>query len=142
MGTLNVLIEQIQRTLREWRAPGAGDLVFDARSAALLAVASFIILTATALTWRSLRGRLPGRTAIALPAMLPRIRQSPITFIRHLPFALFLLGLPFFCLALADPYASLSSHSGWQRAVASAPRSVPVRRPTPPLRRRRRPNPN
>jgi Ca-activated chloride channel family protein len=121
VGTLNVLIEQIQRTLREWRAPGAGDLVFDARHAALLAVASFIILIATALTWRSLRGRLPGRTAIALPAMLPRIRQSPITFIRHLPFALFLLGLPFFCLALADPYEALSaqqvSHPGRRIAV-------------------------
>jgi len=91
------------------------------RETALLAVASFIILTATALTWRSLRGRLPGRTAIALPAMLPRIRQSPITFIRHLPFALFLLGLPFFCLALADPYESLSaqqvSHPGRRIAV-------------------------
>jgi Ca-activated chloride channel family protein len=121
VGTLNVLIEQIQRTLGEWRAPGAGDLVFDARSAALLAVSSFIILIATALTWRSLRGRLPGRTAIALPAMLPRIRQSPITFVRHVPFALFLLGLPFFCLALADPYESLSaqqvSHPGRRIAV-------------------------
>jgi Ca-activated chloride channel family protein len=121
VGTLNVLIEQIERTLREWRAPGGGDLVFDARSAALLAVASFIILTATALTWRSLRGRLPGRTAIALPAMLPRIRQSPITFIRHIPFLLFMLGLPFFCLALADPYEALSaqqvSHPGRRIAV-------------------------
>jgi Ca-activated chloride channel family protein len=121
VGTLNILIEQVGRTLREWRAPGAGNLVFDARSAALLAVASFIILTATTLTWRSLRGRLPGRTAIAVPAMLPRIRQSPITFIRHLPFAVFLLGLPFFCLALADPYEALSaqqvSHPGRRIAV-------------------------
>jgi Ca-activated chloride channel family protein len=121
MGTLNALIEQVQRTLAEWRAPGAGDLVFDARNAALLAVASFIILSATALTWRSLRGRLPGRTSIALPAMLPRIHRSPLTFLRHVPFALFLVGLPFFCLALADPYASLSaqqvSHPGRRIAV-------------------------
>jgi Ca-activated chloride channel family protein len=121
VGTLNVLIEQIERSLREWRAPGGGELVFDARSAALLAVVSFIILTATALTWRSLRGRLPGRTAIAVPAILPRIRQSPITFIRHIPVVLFLLGLPFFCLALADPYESLSaqqvSHPGRRIAV-------------------------
>ena len=121
MGTLNALIALVQRTLAEWRAPGAGDLVFDARNAAMFAVAAFVVLAATVLTWRSLRGRLPGRTAVAVPAILPRFRQSPITFIRHLPFAVFLLGLPFFCLALADPYASLSaqqvSHPGRRIAV-------------------------
>lgn len=121
MGTLNALIALVQRTLAEWRAPGASDLVFDARNAAMFAVAVFVVLAATVLTWRSLRGRLPGRTAVAVPAILPRFRQSPITFIRHLPFALFLLGLPFFCLALANPYASLSaqqvSHPGRRIAV-------------------------
>ena len=121
MGTVNALLEELQRTLGEWRTAGIGDLVFDARNAALLAVAMFAVLGAMSLTWRSLRGRLPGRTAIALPAILSHVRQSPVTFIRHLPFALFLLGLPFFCLALANPYASLSarqvSHPGRRIAV-------------------------
>ena len=67
------------------------------------------MLAATALAWRSLRGRVPGGTDIAVPAILPRLRRPPMTFVRHAPFALFVAGLPFFCLALADPYTSLSA---------------------------------
>jgi Ca-activated chloride channel homolog len=109
MGTLIAVIERAIRTLDEWRAGGIAALVFDARNSAMLAAAVFAVLAATVLAWRSLRGRLPGRTGIALPAMLPRVRQSPLAFVRHAPFVLFLAGLPFFCLALADPYSSLSA---------------------------------
>ena len=113
MGTLNALIELVGRTLSEWRSSGIGDLAFNARNAALLATALMAVIAATVLVWRALRGRLPGRTAIALPAVLPlsitRLR-SPIAFVRHVPFLLFLVGLPFFCLALADPHSSLSAH--------------------------------
>jgi hypothetical protein len=108
MGTLNALLELIGRTLGEWNAP-AQDIVFTSRNAALLVVAIFSVLAAVTLAWRVLRGRVPGRTAIAVPAILPRVRQSPLTFVRHAPFVLFLAGLPFFCLALADPYTSLSA---------------------------------
>ena len=110
MGTLNALIELVGRTLSEWRSEGfLGDLVFGAREATLLAAAIFAVVAVSLLAWRSLRGRLPGRTAIALPAILPRVSRSPLTFVRHAPFLLFLAGLPLFCLALADPYSSLSS---------------------------------
>jgi hypothetical protein len=108
MGTLNALLELIVRTLGEWAIP-AGTLSFTSRSAALLTVAVLLVLSAMALAWRALRGRTPGRTAIAVPAMLPAVRRSPVTFVRHVPFALFLAGLSFFCLALADPYTSLSA---------------------------------
>ncbi len=110
MGTLNALIELAGRTLNEWRSDGfVGDLVFGSREATLLGAAIFAVIAVSLLAWRSLRGRLPGRTAIALPAILPRVRRSPLTFVRHAPFLLFLAGLPFFCLALADPYSALSS---------------------------------
>jgi Ca-activated chloride channel family protein len=109
MGTLNALIARIAGTLQEWRTPGSSDLVFDARDIAMLIVAVFAVLAAMTLVWRSLRARLPGATGIALPAILPRVRQSPFAFVRHLPFILFLAGLPFFCLAVADPYSSLSA---------------------------------
>ena len=109
MGALNGLIELIGRTLAEWRSPGLGDLVFSAKNTALLATALLAVLAAIVLVYRSLRGRLPGGTAIAIPAMLPRFRHSPFALIRHVPFVLFVAGLPFFCLALADPYSSLSS---------------------------------
>lgn len=108
MGTLNALLELIGRTLGEWRSP-TQELAFTSRNPALLAVAMLLVLAALSLAWRTLRGRLPGRTGIALPAILPRVRQSPLTFVRHAPFVLFLAGLPFFCLALADPYTSLSA---------------------------------
>ena len=112
MGTLNALIELVAGTLNEWRSAGIGDLVFSGRNAALLAAALLAVVAATVLVWRSIRGRLPGRTAIALPAVLPRIflrRSSPLAFVRHAPFLLFLAGLPFFYLALADPHSSLSA---------------------------------
>jgi hypothetical protein len=112
MGSLNGLIELVAGTLDEWRSTGIGDLVFNARNAAVLAAALLAVIAATKLVWRTIRGRLPGRTAIALPAVLSRIfvqRRSPFTFVRHAPFLLFLVGLPFFCLALADPHSSLSA---------------------------------
>src|SRR5687768_14874139 len=86
MGTLNALIELVLRTLNEWRSSAIGDLVFNARNAALLASAMLAVISAIALMWRSLRGRLPGRTAIALPAVLPRLRHAPFSFVRHAPF--------------------------------------------------------
>jgi hypothetical protein len=107
MGTLTAVLDLIGRTLADWRAPT--ELSFNARNATLLVVAVMLVLAALTLVWRSLRGRLPGRTGIALPAILPRMRQSPLTFVRHAPFVLFLAGLPFFCLALADPYTSLTA---------------------------------
>ena len=110
MGTLNALVALLKRSVEDWRTQGGiDDLVFGARDAALLSAAIFAVFVATMLAWRSLRGRLPGRTGIALPAILPRLRLSPLSAIRHAPFVLFLAGLPFFCLALADPYSSLSS---------------------------------
>jgi Ca-activated chloride channel family protein len=109
MGTIAALLDRVSRTLDEWRSTRIGEIVFDSRDAALLTVAAFIVVVAAALSWRVVRGRLPGRVGIALPAMLPRVRPSPLAFIRHAPFWLFLAGLPFFCLALADPHTSLSA---------------------------------
>ncbi len=108
MGALNALLELIGRTLGEWNTP-AQDVAFTSKNPALLIVAVLSVLTAMTLAWRSLRGRVPGRTDIAVPAILPRMRQSPLTFVRHAAFVFFLAGLPFFCLALADPYTALSS---------------------------------
>ena len=108
MGTLNALIELIVRTLGQWRTP-TQELTFASRDAAMLVVAAFCVAASLALAWRSLRGRIPGRTGIAVAAILPRVRQSPLAFVRHAPFVLFLMGLVFFCMALADPYTNLSA---------------------------------
>jgi Mg-chelatase subunit ChlD len=52
---------------------------------------------------RWLLGRRAGRTHLALPAILPVMRRSPMTALRHAPLVLFLLGLPLFAVALAQP---------------------------------------
>ena len=78
------------------------DLEFgDARTALLV----FVVLLAIALLFLlvsfmrsgSLRGKL------GLPAVLPVMRRSPLSLVRHLPLLLFLAGVPFFAVALADP---------------------------------------
>ena len=85
MGTINAILDLVGRTLTDWRS-STQDLTFNARNATLLVAAALCVLAAMTLVWRSLRGRMPGRTGIALPAILPRVRQSPFTFVRHAPF--------------------------------------------------------
>ncbi len=108
MGTLNALVALLGRTLSEWRSPLQG-LEFNAGRAALLALGALFAAASAGMAWRIFRGRAPGRSGILLPALLPRMRRSPLAFVRHAPLALLLAGLPFFCLALADPYVSLSA---------------------------------
>jgi hypothetical protein len=57
---------------------------------------------------RSLLGRGSARGRIALPAIVPAMRESPIAFVRHTPLVLFFVGLAFFTIALADPFTSLA----------------------------------
>jgi hypothetical protein len=63
----------------------------------VLAASVFVFLI------RWLLGRRAGRTHLALPAILPVMRRSPMTALRHAPLVLFLLGLPLFAVALAQP---------------------------------------
>jgi hypothetical protein len=62
----------------------------------LLAIALLVLLVGFV-------GRGSVRGKIALPALLPVMRRSPLTVVRHLPLLLFVVGVPFFAVALADP---------------------------------------
>jgi Ca-activated chloride channel homolog len=53
--------------------------------------------------------------AVVLPAILPGMRRSPLAMVRHLPVLMFLAGLPFFALAVADP------HTGFAQEDVSYP---------------------
>ena len=77
MGTLNALVELVVRTLNDWRAGAVGDLVFTSKNAALVGAALLAVAAASVFAWRSIRGRLAGRTAVALPAVLPRGAEKP-----------------------------------------------------------------
>jgi len=110
MGTVNALVNLVAAAFAQWRTEGfVRDLLFTSREAGLLASAVLVVLAIIVLAWRVLRGRLPGRTAIALPALLPRRRPPLLSLVRHAPFVLFAAGLLFLVLALSDPHTSLSA---------------------------------
>ena len=83
--------------------------MFTHRNAARFAV---VLLIAVSLGVLILRGRSfarrGGSRRVALPAILPMFRHSPFSFVRHGALLLFLCGLPFFLLAFADPFTSLT----------------------------------
>ena len=102
------IIAFVRDAAAEWQSIRVAELLFGSRDAARLTLIVLLGGSAAVLLARSLFGRGPGRGRIALPALLPVIRSSPFSFVRHTPVLLFLLGLPFFILALADPFTRLT----------------------------------
>jgi hypothetical protein len=95
----------VENTLEDWRHVRLADLQFwhgsDARLTVLtlLALAGVVLLARTAIVRR--------RHRVVIPAVIGSIGTSYFSFLRHAPLLLFLAGLPFFLIALADPYSSL-----------------------------------
>ena len=108
MVTLAGISAFVRDNLAEWRSVRVADLLFAHRDTARLAVVVVIAVSLAILIARATFARRPGSNRVALPAILPMIRSSPFSFVRHGALLLFLLGLPFFVLALADPYTSLT----------------------------------
>jgi Ca-activated chloride channel family protein len=106
---VDALLIALRATVDEWLRTRWSDLQFaDARTAFLV----FVVLAAAAalaLFARAVRGRRPGRTHLALPALLPVMRRSPLAMVRHLPVVLFVTGLPFFAVALAGPHTGFTT---------------------------------
>jgi hypothetical protein len=98
----------IRDRVAEWQSLRVAELSFVHREAARFAVMVLLAALLAALIARSLLGRRAGRHQLAVPAILPSVPSSPWAFVRHGPLVLFVLGLPFFVLALADPFTSLA----------------------------------
>ncbi|HEV2985972.1 MAG TPA: vWA domain-containing protein [Vicinamibacterales bacterium] len=98
----------LRETVLEWRNTRAASLLFTHRDTAILAVVALIGLCFTILVGRALTRKKAGRTQVALPAVLDWSGGSWTALVRHGALLLFLGGLPFFTLALADPYSSLT----------------------------------
>jgi len=98
----------VRDTLAEWRNTRTADLLFTHRDTAVLTLVGIIGLCVAVVLLRSLARRKAGRTQIALPAVLDWGQSSWLSIVRHGTLLLFIAGLPFFVIALADPYSSLT----------------------------------
>jgi hypothetical protein len=98
-----------EAALAEWRDLRIDDLQFWHRSESRLVFMWLLALTLVLLVVRSLIKRSPGRHRIVVPAILRAMPRSRFTIVRHTPLVLFILGIPFFFVALADPYSALVS---------------------------------
>jgi hypothetical protein len=98
----------VRDTVFEWRNTRAADLLFTHRTDAILAAVILIGLSIAVLVGRAMTRTKAGRTQVALPAVLEWSGGSWTSIIRHGALLLFLTGLPFFVLAFADPYSTLT----------------------------------
>lgn len=103
MVPLTELVILLRSTLAEWVRLRWTDLQFAEAGAALFAFSVLGALSLLTLLARGLWLRRAGRTHIALPAVLPVMRRSLLSPARNAAFLVFLLGIPFFAVALADP---------------------------------------
>ena len=107
-----VPITQVPAVVRdvvfEWRNARAADLLFTHRTDAIIAAVILIGLSFAVLVGRALTRTKAGRTQVALPAVLEWSGGSWASIVRHGTLLLFLAGLPFFVVALADPYTTFT----------------------------------
>ena len=108
MAPLNDLSIVVQRTLTEWLRVRWRDLQFTAVDTTLLLLFTLAAIALLMALARRISVSGTRRAAVALPALLPVMRRSPLAGLRHAPFALFCAGLPFFAIALADPLTAFT----------------------------------
>jgi hypothetical protein len=92
----------------DWRNLRTADLLFTHRNEAIIVFVVFAALAVAVLLVRAMVGRRAGRTQVALPAVLDWGGTSWASVVRHGTLLLFLAGLLFFVVALADPYSALT----------------------------------
>jgi Ca-activated chloride channel family protein len=115
MPDIRLLPGVIRSTVDEWSRTRWEDLRFSDARDALLVCAALLAIVLLVLLVRAIQGRRAGGTHIALPALLPIFRVSHLSAARHLPVLLFVVGVPMFAMALADP------HTGFTREEVSYP---------------------
>jgi len=107
MVPIDRLLSLVQASVAEWRSTRLAELTFAHGAAAVTALIVLGGLSLFVAVARSPWGRA-GRHDVALPAILRWAGRSGFAFGRHGVLVLFLLGVPFFAIALGEPYASLS----------------------------------
>src|SRR5581483_5507051 len=109
---ITAVLSAIRESVFDWRNTRAADLLFTHRDTAVLTLVAVIGLCVAVLIVRAMTRRKAGRTQIALPALLDWSGQSSwLSLVRHGALILFLAGVPFFAMALADPYSTLTQET-------------------------------
>jgi hypothetical protein len=98
----------MRRAILDWRNLRTADLLFTHRAETIFAFIFLVGLAVAVLLVRAIAGRKAGRTQVALPAVLDWGGASWMSIVRHGTLLLFLAGLLFFVVALADPYSALT----------------------------------
>ena len=109
MSTFARLIALIRQTAADWEALRLTDLQFWHRTEARLALLGLVAFTLVLLIIRAILRQGSAQRGVVLPALLRSVPSSRAAAMVHAPFVLFLLGVPFFFLALADPFTALLS---------------------------------
>ncbi|HEY6123177.1 MAG TPA: vWA domain-containing protein [Steroidobacteraceae bacterium] len=98
----------IAEVLWEWLQLRPEELRFGRMEAAILVATGLSMAAALLIAWHARRQQQRRKPhAIALAALLPVVRPSAGAAMRHAPFVLFVAGLGFALLALADPFTTL-----------------------------------
>ena len=105
MGPLSDLPAAVRTTLVTWERLRWSDLQFTQRPVALLVLGVLAALPLLVLVARSMRARPRRPARVALPAVLSVMPRSPLSPVRHAALLLFVLGIPFFAIAVADPHS-------------------------------------
>ena len=107
MGTLTGIGALIQALWTEWQQLAVAELRFMQPGPARLALIALIGLAIAMVVVRSTIRRRSTEQRVGLPALLASLQPTSLAFIRHVPLLLLVAGLPWFVLALADPYSVL-----------------------------------
>ena len=91
----------------EWRALVSGGLQFAHGAQSQLMLLALVAILALLLLGRTALRRRPGRTAVVVPALPAGLGSSLPSRLVHVPTLLFLIGLPFLALSVADPSTAL-----------------------------------
>jgi hypothetical protein len=105
---LTALLAEMRSTLEQWWRLQWTDLHFAESPAAQLLCTILVAIPVLLLLAGRYRSSAPARRHVALPALLPAIRRSPVAALRHGALVVFLAGVPFFGIALADPHTSFT----------------------------------
>jgi len=108
MGPLSDLLIVVRRTIAECLGLRWDDLSFTEAGTALLVLLVLLASSLLMLLARMARSQHARRAAVGVPAILSVMRRSPLSAARHAAFLLFLLGVPFFAVALADPHTAFT----------------------------------